>query len=58
MEAADQLGESNEVDRLMDELDTVLELGGDFSSLHPKTIAAYDRLRPRRRSSSRDRPRR
>jgi two-component SAPR family response regulator len=57
MEAADQLGERHEVDRLMDELDTVLELGGDFSSLHPNTLAAYDRCRPGRRPPSRDRPR-
>jgi DNA-binding SARP family transcriptional activator len=45
MEAADVLGESQEIERLMDELDTVLELGGDFSGLHPNTLAAYDRYR-------------
>ena len=47
MEAADQLGEGQEVDRLMDEIDIVLELGGDFSGLHPNTLAAYDRYRRR-----------
>jgi DNA-binding SARP family transcriptional activator len=49
MEAADQLGESQEIERLMDELDIVLELGGDFSGLHPNTLAAYDRYRRRPR---------
>jgi DNA-binding SARP family transcriptional activator len=45
MEAADDLGEGQEIERLMDELDTTLELGGDFSGLHPNTLAAYDRYR-------------
>jgi DNA-binding SARP family transcriptional activator len=49
MEAADQLGDSQEIERIMDEMDTVLELGGDFSSLHPQTLAAYDRLSRRHR---------
>ncbi len=47
MEAADDLGEGQEVERLMDELDGVLELGGDFSGLHPNTLAAYERFRRR-----------
>jgi len=45
MQAADDLGESQEIERLMDELDIALELGGDFSGLHPNTLAAYDRFR-------------
>lgn len=49
MESADHLGESQEVERVMDEMDVVLELGGDFSGLHPNTLAAYDRLSRRRR---------
>jgi DNA-binding SARP family transcriptional activator len=49
MDAAHQLGESQEVERIMDEMDVVLELGGDFSGLHPNTLAAYDRLSRRRR---------
>jgi DNA-binding SARP family transcriptional activator len=49
MQAADDLGESQEVERVMDELDAVLELGGDFSSLHPTTLAAYERHRRRPR---------
>jgi len=52
MQAADDLGESQEIERLMDELDIAFELGGDFSGLHPNTLAAYDRyrrgIRPRR----------
>ncbi|MDP9072909.1 MAG: hypothetical protein M3N98_01820, partial [Actinomycetota bacterium] len=43
MEAAHLLGESQEVERIMDDLDVVLELAGDFSALHPITLAAYDR---------------
>jgi hypothetical protein len=50
MEAADQLGESQEVERVMDEMDAVLELGGDFSMLHPNTLDAYRRF-SRRESS-------
>jgi DNA-binding SARP family transcriptional activator len=49
MEAADELGESREIERIMDEMDVVLELDGDFTSLHPNTLAAYDRLSRRRR---------
>jgi DNA-binding SARP family transcriptional activator len=48
MEAADALGESQEIERIMDEMDVVLELEGDFSALHPNTLAAYDRLSRRR----------
>jgi hypothetical protein len=49
MEAADQLGDSQEIERIMDEMDVVLELEGDFSGLHPQTLDAYDRLSRRRR---------
>ena len=49
MDAAHLLGESQEVERIMDEMDVVLELGGDFSGLHPNTLAAYDRLSRRHR---------
>jgi hypothetical protein len=49
MEAADALGESQEIERIMDEMDVVLELEGDFSGLHPNTLAAYDRLSRRHR---------
>jgi hypothetical protein len=36
----------------MDEVDTVLELHGDFSALHPQTLAAYQRLSRRHRLST------
>jgi DNA-binding SARP family transcriptional activator len=49
MEAADALGESQEIERIMDEMDVVLELEGDFTSLHPNTLAVYDRLSRRHR---------
>jgi DNA-binding SARP family transcriptional activator len=49
MEAADALGESQEIERVMDEMDVVLELEGDFTSLHPNTLGAYDRLSRRHR---------
>ncbi|HEX3542284.1 MAG TPA: hypothetical protein VHT75_17755 [Acidimicrobiales bacterium] len=49
MEAADALGESQEIERIMDEMDLILELDGDFSALHPNTLAVYDRLSRRRR---------
>jgi DNA-binding SARP family transcriptional activator len=45
MQAADDLGESHEIERLMDDLNIVLELGGDYSGLHPNTLAAYERYR-------------
>jgi two-component SAPR family response regulator len=57
MQAADALGESLEIERIMDEMDVVLELGGDFSSLHPQTLTAYDRL-SRRPHGGHDRARR
>ncbi len=44
MEAADRLGDSQEIERILDEMDAVLELDGDFSGLHPNTIAVYERL--------------
>jgi DNA-binding SARP family transcriptional activator len=53
MEAADALGESQEIERIMDELDVVLELEGDFSGLHPNTLATYDRLSRRHRYPAR-----
>lgn len=49
MEAADESGESQEIERIMDEMDAVLELEGDFGSLHPNTLATYDRLSRRHR---------
>jgi DNA-binding SARP family transcriptional activator len=49
MEGADQLGDSQEIERIMDEMDAVLDLQGDFSGLHPQTLAVYDRLSRRRR---------
>ncbi len=49
MEGADQLGDSQEIERLIDEMDVALELEGDFSGLHPHTLAAYDRLSRRHR---------
>jgi DNA-binding SARP family transcriptional activator len=49
MEAADTLGESQEIERIMDEMDVVLELDGDFSGLHPNTLRAYERLSRRHR---------
>ncbi len=49
MEAADRLGESQEIERIMDEMDVVLELEGDFTGLHPNTLAVYDRLSRRHR---------
>lgn len=49
MEAADALGESQEIERIMDEMDVVLELEGDFTGLHPNTLAVYDRLSRRHR---------
>jgi len=41
MAAADALGEAQEVERLLAEMDTRLGLDGDYSQLHPDTIAAY-----------------
>jgi DNA-binding SARP family transcriptional activator len=49
MEVADRLGDSQEIERIMDEMDVVLDLEGDFSGLHPHTLEAYDRLSRRRR---------
>ncbi len=58
MQAADALGESLEIERIMDEMDVVLELGGDFSGLHPNTLRAYDRLSRRRDGGGHERARR
>jgi DNA-binding SARP family transcriptional activator len=41
MAAADALGEAQEIERLLTEMDTRLGLDGDYSQLHPDTIAAY-----------------
>jgi two-component SAPR family response regulator len=49
MQVADVLGDSQEVERIMDELDKVLELNGDFSGLHPQTLVAYQRFSRRHR---------
>ncbi len=49
MQAADAIGESQEIERIMDEMDVVLELEGDFTGLHPNTLAVYDRLSRRHR---------
>jgi hypothetical protein len=57
MQVADALGESLEIERIMDEMDVVLELGGDFSGLHPNTLRVYDRL-SRRGHGEHDRARR
>ena len=57
MQAADALGESLEIERIMDEMDVILELGGDFSGLHPNTLKAYDRLSRRRHGGHERTPR-
>jgi DNA-binding SARP family transcriptional activator len=49
MEAADQLGDSQEIERILDEMDVVLDLDGDFTGLHPSTLSAYRRLSRRHR---------
>lgn len=51
MAAADALGEAQEVERLLSEMDTRLGLDGDYSQLHPDTVAAY-RLYSRQRVPS------
>jgi hypothetical protein len=43
MAAADALGEPQEVERILAEMDVRMGLEGDFESLHPDTIAAYRR---------------
>jgi DNA-binding SARP family transcriptional activator len=43
MAAADALGEPQEVERILAEMDLRMGLEGDFESLHPDTIAAYRR---------------
>lgn len=50
MAVADTLGEAQEVERIMVEMDRRLDLEGDYTQLHPDTIAAY------RRYSRRSRP--
>ena len=41
MAVADALGEAQEVERLLGEMDTRIGLEGDYTQLHPDTIAAY-----------------
>jgi DNA-binding SARP family transcriptional activator len=43
MAVADSLGEAQEVERLLGEMDARIGLDGDYSQLHPDTIAAYRR---------------
>lgn len=50
MAAADALGEAQEVERLLAEMDTRIGLDGDYSQLHPDTVAAY-RMYSRNRAS-------
>lgn len=52
MAAADALGEAQEVERLLAEMDTRIGLDGDYSQLHPDTVAAY-RTYSRNRASPR-----
>jgi DNA-binding SARP family transcriptional activator len=52
MATADALGEAQEVERLLAEMDTRIGLDGDYSQLHPDTVAAY-----RMYSHHRDAPR-
>ena len=47
--SADQLGDSQEIERILDEMDVVLDLDGDFTGLHPSTLSAYRRLSRRHR---------
>jgi len=41
MAVADALGEAQEVERILAEMDCRLGLDGDFDQLHPETVAAY-----------------
>jgi DNA-binding SARP family transcriptional activator len=52
MAAADALGEAQEVERLLAEMDRRLGLDGDYNQLHPDTIAGY-RIYSRRRATPR-----
>jgi DNA-binding SARP family transcriptional activator len=50
MAVADALGEAQEVERILAEMDRRLDLGGDFAQLHPDTLAAYRRYSRRTRA--------
>jgi DNA-binding SARP family transcriptional activator len=50
MAVADALGEAQEVERILAEMDRRLDLGGDFGQLHPDTLAAYRRYSRRTRA--------
>jgi DNA-binding SARP family transcriptional activator len=52
MAAADALGEAQEVERLLVEMDSRLGLDGDYGQLHPDTISAY-RIYSRQRATPR-----
>jgi hypothetical protein len=52
MAAADAVGEAQDIERLVAEMDTRLGLDGDYSQLHPDTIAAY-RMYSRQRATPR-----
>ena len=43
MAVADALGEAQEVERILADMDRRLGLDGDFDQLHPDTVAAYRR---------------
>lgn len=43
MAVADALGEAQEVERILVEMDRRLDLDGDYNQLHPDTIGAYRR---------------
>ena len=53
MAAADALGEAQEVERILTEMDRRLGLDGDFDQLHPDTVAAYRRHSRRQHRAAR-----
>lgn len=55
MAVADALGEAQEVERILAEMDRRLDLEGDFDQLHPDTIDAYRRYSRRNDRSDRRR---
>jgi DNA-binding SARP family transcriptional activator len=50
MAVADALGEAQQIERILAEMDRRLDLEGDFSQLHPDTLAAYRRYSRRSRT--------
>ena len=50
MAVADALGEAQEVERILADMDRRLGLDGDFDQLHPDTVTAYRRYSRRRRA--------